>query len=278
MMRAVTGSPSDVSQKGLSAVRIAQNYFLPCTCVPDRDLEVIYPTDDAVQVDTEVHSISLFNSNITKLRLKVPKQFDYRAGQYIRIYNRDNVGRCYSLASVPSLDDFLEIHVKRVLHGAVSSWIFKSLHCGDTIKISEPIGRSVYLADEPRQPLLLIGTGTGLGPLYGILRDALHNHHDGPITLFHGSSRLDGLYLRQNLMSLSRNYSFNYIPCVSKGDTVEGISFGRASDLALSRFPNLKGWRVFISGNPTMVKNTKMAAFLAGASLGDIYSDAFIRS
>jgi NAD(P)H-flavin reductase len=278
MMRAVTGSPSNVSQKGLSAVRVEQNYFLPCTCVPDKDLEVIYPNNDAIQVATEVHGVSLFNSNIAKLRLRLPKQFDYRAGQYIRIYNQNNVGRCYSLASVPSLDDFLEVHVKRILHGAVSSWIFKSLTCGDTIKISEPIGRCIYLANEPTQPMLLIGTGTGLGPLYGILRDALHNNHIGPITLFHGSSRLGGLYLRQNLMSLSKNHSFNYIPCLSRGDAVEGVSLGRASDLALSRYSDLGGWRGYISGNPSMVEETKKAVFLAGASLGDIYSDAFTRS
>ena len=34
-------------------------------------------------------------------------------------------------------------------------------------------GRLFYVAGRPAQPLLLIGSGTGLAPFYGIARDAL---------------------------------------------------------------------------------------------------------
>jgi NAD(P)H-flavin reductase len=53
------------------------------------------------------------------------------------------------------------------------------------------------------------------------------------------------------------------------------VAVGRANDIALSRLPDLKGWRVFLCGHPEMVNETKRQAYLNGASLKDIYADAF---
>jgi len=38
---------------------------------------------------------------------------------------------------------------------------------------------------------------------------------------------------------------------------------------------DLKGWRVYLCGHPDMVNQTKRQAFMLGASMADIYADAF---
>ena len=53
---------------------------------------------------------------------------------------------------------------------------------------------------------------------------------------------------------------------------------GRATALAMEQNPKLTGWRAYICGEPAMVKETSRAAFLAGVSLQEIYSDPFIHS
>ena len=126
--------------------------------------------------------------------------------------------------------------------------------------------------------MLLIGTGSGLAPLSGILRDALHQGHAGPIHLYHGARNLNGLYLTDEFHSLSeQHHQFVYHPCVSDPETIPpaGIEKGRASDLALKNHPELKGWRVYLCGNPEMVRSTQMQAYLAGASLDAIHIDPF---
>jgi NAD(P)H-flavin reductase len=56
----------------------------------------------------------------------------------------------------------------------------------------------------------------------------------------------------------------------------EGFAAGRVNDVVLSQLPNLKSWRVFLCGHPGMVNQMKKQVFLKGASMADIYADAFL--
>jgi len=124
---------------------------------------------------------------------------------------------------------------------------------------------------------LLIGTGTGLAPLAGIIADALAHQHSGLIHLFHGSQYAGGLYLVEAMRQLaSQHENVNYTACVSRAPAPEGFAQGRANELALETYPDLKGWRVYLCGHPDMVKITQQRAFLAGAKMRDIYADAFL--
>ena len=152
----------------------------------------------------------------------------------------------------------------------------KKLKVGDMLAVSETKGHCFYIPDRKEQGLLLVGTGTGLAPLAGILTDALSHGHSGPIQLFHGSSEKEDLYRVDEMHQLSEQYqNFFYTPCVSGGDAPEGFKLGRANAVALSEISDLKGWRVFLCGHPEMVSQMKMQAFLKGASITDIYTDAF---
>jgi NAD(P)H-flavin reductase len=278
MMRAVQGTPNDAAQKGLKPALVKQNYFLSCSCVTEQDLEVALPDAASFRYKTRLLSKDKLTGDITRLRLECPSSYEYFAGQYLTVYSPSGVARNYSIASVPEVDSFLELHVRLVPDGQVSGWIFEELREGDEIVIGQPIGNCVYTDECPEQPLLLIGTGSGLAPLYGILRDALHQGHRGEIKLYHGSSTLDGVYLVDELRELAEQHgNFSYFPCVSR-DSENGFLHGRASDLALQDNPKLSGWRAYICGNPDMVKVASRNVFLAGVSLQEVYTDAFLLS
>ena len=158
----------------------------------------------------------------------------------------------------------------------MSGWIFDALSPGDRVEIAGPHGGCFYLPGREDQNLLLIGTGTGLSPLIGVVRDALHSGHRGEIHLFHGSRSADGLYLQDELHALSdTHFGFHYHPCVSGGPTPAGHLSGRADKVAFERFPALAEWRLFLCGLPAMVHAARRTAYLDGASLADIYADAF---
>lgn len=279
MMRAVEGTPAVESQRGLKDALVLQNYFLPCLCVPAGDMSVVLPDAETFRTDTVVTRIDKLNAEITRLCLARPEHYQYRAGQYLTLFNADGVGRSYSLASVPALDDDLELHIRRVPKGVVSGWVDKQLQVGATVAIGEALGNCFYVPGQPDQPLLLIGTGTGLAPLYGIARDALQQGHTGPIRLYHGSSMPDGLYRMQELQALADTHpGFDYRPCVSRANATPWATQARADDRALAENPCLSGWRVYVCGNPDMVNHAKRRAFLAGASLSDICADPFLHS
>jgi NAD(P)H-flavin reductase len=216
---------------------------------------------------------------VIRLRLARPDNYDYLPGQFLNLSNDAGVSRSYSLASVPGLDDFLELQIRIVPDGRVSGWVANDLQVGDVVTISQSAGECSYLPGREQQSLLLVGTGTGLAPLVGIAREAIRQGHCGPIHLYHGSSTAEGLYLVDELSEMDKaNELFHYHPCVSRGDVSNGVRAGRAADLALQDQGSLSGWRVFLCGREDMVKALQKKAFLAGASMQDIFADPFIES
>jgi NAD(P)H-flavin reductase len=124
--------------------------------------------------------------------------------------------------------------------------------------------------------MLLVGNGTGLAPMLGIVRDALASGHTGTIRLYHGSQTKAGLYLGDILRGLEAEHgNFHYIPCISRDGETEGYRQGRADDAAFSDHTDLKDWRVFLCGYPPMVNSAKDRAQGAGARLEDIYADPY---
>ncbi|MDX1253031.1 MAG: 2Fe-2S iron-sulfur cluster binding domain-containing protein [Gammaproteobacteria bacterium] len=278
LMRAVEGQVPEAAQQGLKETLRTQNYFLACACKPKGDLGVARP-DVMASARTQVTVLAkeILDGNIIRLRLGCPLPLDYRPGQFLHLHRADGLVRSYSIASLPQSEEPLELHVRHLAGGRMSGWINNTLQVGDTLEVSQPAGQCFYLPGQPEQGLLLIGTGSGLAPLWGIARDALAQGHTGPIHLYHGSHGPDGLYLVQELRALARRYpNFHYTPCVSGLDVPEGYATGRAEDIAFSQLPKLAGWRVFLCGHPGMVAKARKKAFLSGASMKDIYADPFV--
>lgn len=276
MMRASKGTVPEKSQAGLRPTLAAQNYFLACSCVPEGDMEVTLPDSGFGTLSATVTKTTRLNDDTLGLWLRPSRQYEYRAGQFIRLHKDEDNSRCYSLASVPELDGELFLNIRRTPGGLVSNWVHESLGAGDQVEISEAMGQCFYLPGNPEKNMLLVGTGSGLSPLYGIARDALLRGHLGEIHLYHGSRHRGGLYLEAELAQLmGRHKNFNYVPCTSGDEPAAGYLPGRALDMALARHQDLGGWRVYLCGNPDMVNSAKRKTFFAGASLKDIHADPF---
>lgn len=275
MMRAVAGVPPPESQQGLKPTLQHRGYFLACICKPEMDLSVALAGSEALpKLPVTVIDKMELTPHILQLRLQPQSPFEFQAGQFINLHRPDGLIRSYSIASLPS-EQMVELHVERLPNGKMGSWLHEQVGCGDQLEIDGPHGNCFYLTGKPQQKLLLIGTGSGLAPLWGIARSALEHGHQGEIHLFHGSRSAEKLYLVDELKALARKHSnFFYTPCVS-GDNNAGFTTGRANEVALQQFPKLGGWGVYLCGHPEMVSNTKRDSFLAGASFQDIYADPF---
>ena len=276
LMKASDGELPEASQKGLTDQQKKMGYFLACSCMPENDLSV-YKDNGEEKIEGEIKEISSLNESVIKLRLK--SNLKYYPGQFVNLWRDDAVVRSYSLASVPSLDDELEFHVRYVENGQFSDWLKQSAKQKDSIKIQGPLGRCFYsYSDEGKdQPILLAGIGTGLAPLYGIVRDALNQGHTGQILLLVGARASHNLYLRDELKALSLkfpNFAVDFIAQNSRdGDIKQGDIYQEAKNIG-----NLKGYKVFLCGAESFVKKMKKQCFLAGANMQDILADSFLHS
>jgi ferredoxin-NADP reductase len=275
-MRAVKGNVPLAAQAGLKPTLAAQNYFLACSCYPEEDIEVALPEAGLGQFTATVIEVKPLNAEIASLQLQPSVKLNYRAGQFINLYKDAATARSYSLASVPETDEYLQFHIRKIPNGLVSNWIHETLKAGDNIQISGANGDCFYVPGKADQNILLIGTGSGLAPLYGIIRDALLQGHRGTIKLYHGCETVEVLYLVKELQELSLRYpNFSYTPCISGHSVPQGYAAGMVLDVALEKNPELSGWLVFLCGHPEMVATGKKLVFFAGASMRDIYADPF---
>jgi NAD(P)H-flavin reductase/truncated hemoglobin YjbI len=215
--------------------------------------------------------------DVYRILLEPSLAMHYRSGQFINLRRPDGESRSYSLASVPGEDYFLELHVKRMPNGAMSNWLIDELQVNGEIDIQGPNGNCVYTHKNPTQNMLLVGTGTGLAPLIGVVRTALASGHSGQVYLYHGSSKRDGLYLVDELRELAdRTPNFHYVPCVSRESVPKGFQQCRAHALAFAVHDSIDGWRVHLAGNPDMVDAATALAEKGGAKPEDICADAFV--
>jgi len=276
LTRALKGTPPASAQQGIKDTLAAQGYFLACMCKPTDDLEIGLATVSP-RFEVSLLEKELLNESVVRLRLALPEGFSYRAGQFINLIRAgDELTRSYSLASTPS-EPFLELHVKRVPDGRMSNWLFDDVNVGDPLSFFGPAGDCFYLPGDLERPMLMAGAGTGLAPLYGILRDALEQGHSGPVHLFHGSLATPGLYLIDELRALADSHaSVSYSPCVLHGDAPAGGEQGNITEIPARVLGSLSGYRVYLCGDPPIVNALRQKSFLAGAGMQDIYSDPFV--
>jgi NAD(P)H-flavin reductase len=276
LLRASSGTVPPAAQQGLKSTLVEQGYFLSCLCRPEEDL-VLEPAG-GLEMEATIVSLDLLSPTVLRARLRTQEPFAYRAGQYVVLRRPDGLARSYSLASLPE-EGALELHIRRAPFGKMSGWLFEQAAANDKVALRGPAGDCFYTAGNAQQPLVLAGTGTGLAPLAGILKDALQQGHNGPIHLFHGAMRPEGLYLREELRELSdRHANVIYTPVVMEGGEAEGIATGAIDRIITATQPKLGGWRGFLCGDPAVVQTLRKKLFLAGMASREIFADAFVEA
>lgn len=276
LMRSNQNNVSEAAQIGLRKSLVERNYFLSCQCIPISNMDVIQPRPADIFNRVVVYKKEWMSKDICRVLLESATQLYYHAGQFINLLRDDGLLRSYSLASVPFVDVHLEIHVKRIPNGQMSNWILDQLQEGDELEFQGAIGDCYYRSGNEQQNILLVGTGTGLAPLIGIIRDALMSGHKGEIYLYHGSRFQDNVYFRDTLQALAEQYeNFHFILCVSNEPVNADFVHGRASEVALSHHNNLTGWQVFLCGLPAMVYSMREKVRLLGVKKDNIFSDPF---
>jgi CDP-4-dehydro-6-deoxyglucose reductase len=248
----------------------AKGYFLACLCRPAADL-VAGPVGDDARVAATITELTRLSDSILRVRLAPSAPFEYRAGQFVSVLRSDGLARSYSVASLPA-EGVLELHVRLIPNGRMSQWLAHEASVGTQVQIQGPSGDCFYVTGREDQPLLLAGTGTGLAPLVGIVRDALRHGHRAPIHLVHGAVKTEGLYLHDELSALAAQHeNLAVLQTTLDAD-------GPLDALVLGRFPKPVGYRVYLCGDPTLVQSLRKRIYLAGAALKDIHVDAFLPS
>ena len=185
LVHCVQGLPSDSRPDALSDEQRRLGWRLACQCqvVEDLHVETFDPVRDGLPAT--VSGLDWLSSSVLRLRLQPQRPLRYRAGQHLVLWAAGQIARPYSLASLPEDDRFLEFHLD-CRHPGQFSDAARQLQLGDPMRLGELRGGALhYDPDWQQRPLWLLAAGTGLAPLFGILREALRQDHQGPIRIIH---------------------------------------------------------------------------------------------
>jgi NAD(P)H-flavin reductase/ferredoxin len=206
LVRCVRGDPVDAQPQALPPAKREQGWRLACQCrvVEDLVVQTFDPVRDGIEAS--VLSSDWLSRDVLRLCLEPEHPLRYSAGQHQVLWLGNGVARPYSLASLPGEDGFLEFHLDCSHPGAFCD-AARTLRPGDSVRLGELQGGALhYDPDWQDRPLLLLAAGTGLAPLWGVLREALRREHRGAIHLIHLARDRQAHYLAGPLGSLADVY------------------------------------------------------------------------
>ncbi len=271
-----SGSIPASAQAGLDDTLVEQGAFLSCQARAGT-VESVERLSDAAfpRYDATLTGRRWVNEDVLLLSLGVPG-WSASPGRFVRLLHPSGVSRPYSLAA-PAWEpsSLVQLHVRIIPGGQMSGLLAKS-QVGDSLAIEGPFGKCAYRRMDGTEPILLIGSGTGLAPLYGIVTDALRHEHTGQIHLYHGAADSSRVYFREELETLGREFTnFRYVPCADQVADSRDRK-GSPLTLALEDLPSLDRFKVYLCGHPDLVRVAQKKCFLAGASIKDIAADPFV--
>ena len=273
MLQAASGDPGPEAVERLPQDLRELGFFLPC-CATNVDQVDAKTPDLSLCTHEAVLSEKTFAApDILVLKFELVNDTPWQAGQLIGLMNDAGDVRSYSIVSLKN-DYLLEIHVRIYKDGKVSSWAADVLKTGQTVRFQGPSGDFIYNATNMAdRPLVLVGTGTGAGVLFGLVRQALADGHMAPIHLYLGGRKAQDLYLGDRLNLLPAD-KVTIVQAASRED-VGGQPARRITDVAFDEQKDLTESNLFICGAPDMVETARVRAMAAGASLDRIYADPF---
>lgn len=271
-----TSQLDEISQKGLSTSKKNAGLFLSCQQKISSSLEVFRPDTSTLFTEAQITAQQRISDSVVILTVKTSGDYPFKAGQFTNIIRKDGVCRSYSIASQTGSDE-LEFHIRKVPGGQLSNWLYDSNLTNEPIQLSEALGECSLSPEIEGKDLLLIGVGTGLAPLYGVLKDCLLERKMGKVNLLQGGLTVESLYLVEELKEIESEYDFfSYYPVFLMGDEKEGFKKDDLVSLVKTFDFDKSNTIVMICGDPQLVKSLKQEVFMAGVSSKNILSDPFV--
>ncbi len=163
--------------------------------------EIVQETKDAIKIEFD----------------DPDKGMEYLPGQFLTFIldiNGQKVRRAYSLCTSPYLNEQPAVAVKRVEDGVVSNFVNDNLKVGDIVDVLPPLGHFTPAIDkDTTRHIILIGGGSGITPLMGILKSVLPEESESTVTLIYANRDIDSIIFKDQLEQLKSSYAdrFNYI-------------------------------------------------------------------
>lgn len=226
----------------------------------------------------KIVQLNKLSEDVLEVLLRLPPNSGFRflPGQHIRLTNRAKVTRSYSMAEPANPDNLLRIHVRRMVGGAFSHYLFNEAVANDLLHLEGPSGTFFLRRSFTTKKLIFLATGTGIAPIYAMLLN-LGAAEKPPlnITLIWGNRTHQDAYLDDALKALQHQLSFHY-RCLYSREVADAADPRHVQDLLLEK--DLQNAVVLAAGAPEMVRDARSHCLTLGLPEENFLADPFTLS
>lgn len=138
-------------------------------------------------------------------------EYKYIQGQYLTLkmnVNGEEIRRSYSLCSSPATDKEIRVAVKKVCNGKGSTWINEKLKAGDSVEVMTPMGNFFSNLDaKNKKHYVLFAGGSGITPMFSILKTVLAVEPHSRITLIYGNRDEQSVIFKKQIDQVAADHS-----------------------------------------------------------------------
>ncbi len=270
----------------LTDEEMAEGIRLSCQLKVKENLTLFIPEElfRVQQFKATVTKITQQTHDIMEYRLSLvdPSEIEFKAGQYMQIDSkpygsiRESVNRAYSIASLPSDNNGIELIVRLVPGGVCTTYMHEHLKEGDSVTIRGPFG-DFYLHDGADE-LIFIAGGSGLAPIKSMVFDILEKKLDKKMTFFFGAVTKKDLYYVDLFTELAEKHdNFHYVPALSGPEEFDDWQgeVGLVTDVVDRYVQDAANMQGYLCGSPGMINACIKVLVKLGLSEDRIYFDKF---
>lgn len=249
------------------------------------DEEVLSKSIPVKQFDGQITDFQKLTHDIRGVEIELNAPLKFWAGQYVDITvtteEGETITRSFSMANPPSETQKLSFIIKKYPEGKFSNQLDNGgIRAGAKVSVVGPYGMC-FRREGREGPVVLVGAGSGMSPVWSILHDHIDSGEDRPVYFFYGARTEDDLFHLDQLADITAaNPSVEFIPVLShapdgSGWTGETGFVHEAVDRKLRALGIEGQGDVYACGPPPMIDALTPTLFMLDFESERIFYDKF---
>lgn len=249
------------------------------------DEELLAKSIPVKQFSGRIVDFQKLTHDIRGVQIQLDAPLKFWAGQYVDITVRTEAGqeitRSFSMANPPSETQSLSFIIKKYPDGRFSNELDTGgIKAGAEVSVEGPYGMC-FRREDREGPIILVGAGSGMSPVWSILNDHIASGEDRPVYFFYGARSQSDLFKLDEIGALTEaNPNVAFIPVLSHEEDGNGWKGARGFvheyvDTHLKELGIDGEGDVYACGPPPMIDALTPVLFMHDFDTDRIFYDKF---
>lgn len=273
----------------LTKDEISRKFRLACQVKVKQDLKIEIPAElfkiKEFEADVELLTDLTYDIKLVRLRLINPEAIIFKSGQYVQLQSKpyenvkETVSRAYSIASANSTTNYIDLMIRLVPDGILTTWLFNNMKSGERVKFTGPMGD--FSLHEGEGEMIFIAGGSGMAPMACLLHEIQKKQIERKVTYFFGVNTKKDLFFDEEMEQFEKSIpNFKYVPALARPeseDNWQGMT-GLITEPLENYLINTNGKKAqaYLCGSPGMINACINVLKKHGVASDRIFFDPFV--